>query len=93
MEKLVCVSLTQSLLSRYITTSVSMVFLELGFVLKKKNQNKLGVTFHSISLRRFAVMTWMCGLLYWAVATIRLIFMVLVGEKTKPGLACSLSAG
>ena len=71
-------------MTRYITTSVSKVFLELDFVLKNKQTKKptkFGLIFHTASLRRFAVM--MCGLLYRTVVTIRLAFMVLVGGKNQ----------
>lgn len=63
-----------------------MVFLELGFV-----WNKIGLIFHTRSLRIFAVM--MCGLLHWGVGYIQVgIYILGGGKKPKTKLASSLSA-
>lgn len=53
-EKFICVTLTQSLMTRYVIISDGMVFLELDFVEKEK---KIDWVFHTRNWRKIAVMT------------------------------------
>lgn len=54
-EKLMCVTLTQSLMTRYVIILNSMAFLGLGFIEKEKRN---AWVFHGTGWRKFAVITW-----------------------------------
>lgn len=76
--KFICVTLTQSLVTRCRIFPDSMVFLGLGFTEKKKRE-----LVRSVIPQVGGNLKWWRGLLYWAVVTSKLALRIVLGEKIK----------